>query len=290
MIRPVFVAVLAAVLVALAAAPAAALPPVWIVRDADSEMVLFGSVHMLPPDLAWRPPALDAALESADDLWTEIPTDPASASQTAALIAPLSRLPPGQTLNGLLSAGGRARLRKAEAAYGLPDATLQSLRPWMAEVVLSGAQAAQQGADAGGGVEQALAADPAHPPKLMAFETLDQQAQLFAGAPKAQQVASLEQTLRDLVNDPLGYQRLVAAWMNGDVKAIQREAVDPLRRQSPALYRRFLSDRNSAWMQQIRQRLAGAGHTVVVVGAGHLIGPDGLPAQLRALGYQVEGP
>ena len=58
------------------ATPALALPPVWTVRDADSEMVLFGSIHILPPALDWRPPPLDAALKVADDLWLEIPTDP----------------------------------------------------------------------------------------------------------------------------------------------------------------------------------------------------------------------
>ena len=288
MIRGLCLGVLAAAL--LGAVPALALPPVWTVRDADSDMLLFGSVHMLPAGLAWRPPALDAALKSADDLWLEIPTGSGSAATAAVLIAPLSHLPPGQTLDGLLSNAGRARLRRAEAAYGLPHAALQTLRPWMAEIVLSGAQAAQQGADAGGGVEQALTAEVGRPAKLMAFETLEQQAQLFAGTPPRQQAASLEQTLRELVEDPHGYEALVAAWMSGDVKALRRLAVDPLRRQSPALYRRFLTDRNSAWIVQIRQRLAGSGRTVVVVGAGHLVGPDGLPARLRALGYQVEGP
>ena len=72
MIRGLCLGVLAAAL--LGAVPALALPPVWTVRDADSDMLLFGSVHMLPAGLAWRPPALDAALKSADDLWLEIPT------------------------------------------------------------------------------------------------------------------------------------------------------------------------------------------------------------------------
>ena len=47
-------------------------------RDADSEMVIFGSVHVLPPGLDWRPKALDAALAKADDLWFELPIDPAN--------------------------------------------------------------------------------------------------------------------------------------------------------------------------------------------------------------------
>jgi len=157
------------------ATPALALPPVWTVRDADSEMVLFGSIHILPPGLDWRPPPLDAALKVADDLWLEIPTDPGTA---AALVAPLARLPAHQTLDGLLSRAGRARLRRGEETHGLSSAALQTLRPWMVEVVLSGAQAAKQGANA----EQILTADLGRTARLMAFETQDQQTELFAGA------------------------------------------------------------------------------------------------------------
>jgi uncharacterized protein len=158
------------------ATPALALPPVWTVRDADSEMVLFGSIHILPPALDWRPPPLDAALKVADDLWLEIPTDPGTAA--AALVAPLARLPAHQTLDGLLSRAGRARLRRGEETHGLSSAALQTLRPWMVEVVLSGAQAAKQGANA----EQILTADLGRTARLMAFETQDQQTELFAGA------------------------------------------------------------------------------------------------------------
>ena len=58
-----------------------AMPPVWIVRDADSEMILFGSVHVLPPGLTWRPEILNKALPRADDIWFEIPVDPVAAGQ-----------------------------------------------------------------------------------------------------------------------------------------------------------------------------------------------------------------
>ena len=62
----------------LSAGAAVARPPVWVVRDADSELVLFGSVHVLPPGLDWRPPALERAVSSADEVWFELPIDPAT--------------------------------------------------------------------------------------------------------------------------------------------------------------------------------------------------------------------
>ena len=59
---------------------------------------------------------------------------------------------------------------------------------------------------------------------------------------------------------------------------------------APGLYARLVTERNERWLTTLKARLDGSGRTVVVVGVGHLVGQDGLPARLRALGYSVEGP
>jgi len=68
------------------------------------------------------------------------------------------------------------------------------------------------------------------------------------------------------------------------------EALAPLRRVAPTLFRRLVTERNARWAATLDARLKGRGRTVVVVGVGHLIGPEGLPERLRALGYSVKGP
>ena len=283
-----FLAAFAAVLAL--AGPARADPPMWVVRDADSELVLFGSVHLLPPGLAWRTAALDAALGRAEDLWLELPVDEASQQQGAKLAQQRMLLPKGQTLDGQLSAAGRARLRRIAPGLGLTAQQLQPLRPWMAEVTLTVALAQRAGATSGGGVEQTLNRDPNVTARRRAFETVEQQVALFADASAREQAAALEQTMREIEEDPLSYERLAKAWAASDLAALQAEALDPMRKQSPALFKRLVTDRNRAWTGMIVARLKGSGRTVVVVGAGHLIGRDGLPQRLRALGYRVEGP
>ncbi len=278
-----------AVLLALAG-PARADPPMWTVRDADSELVLFGSVHLLPPGLAWRTAALDAALGRAEDLWLELPVDEASQQKGAKLAQQRMLLPKGTSLDSQLSVAGRARLRRVAPTLGLTAQQLQPLRPWMAEVALTVALAQRAGATSGGGVEQSIIRDPNLTARRRAFETVEQQVALFADTPRAEQAAALEQTLREIEDDPRSYERLAAAWAAGDLKALEVEAVDPMRKESPALFKRLVGDRNQAWTTTIVERLKGSGRTVVVVGAGHLIGPQGLPQRLRALGYRVEGP
>jgi uncharacterized protein YbaP (TraB family) len=282
---------LPALAISLAAiVPAWAKPAVWVVRDADSELVLFGSLHVLPPGVDWAPPVLTQALAKADDVWFEVPFDADSTRRTGELAAQAGVLPPGQALSDSLPPTMLARLARACEALGVPRFELERLRPWMAELRLSLAAFAKDGGAAADGVEQQIALQAPVRVVRRAFETPEQQIALFADAPPAEQVASLDDTLRELESDPKNFDRLVAAWSRGDLKALDAQALRPMRRGSPALYRRMIVARNTRWIETLRARLAGAGETVVVVGAGHLIGPDGLPARLRALGYTVEGP
>lgn len=274
---------------AVGAAPAQAQPPVWVVRDADSEVLLFGSIHVLPPGLAWRPAALDAALRRADDVWFELLVDPVTERETARIAGALGVLPVGQSLFGMLPPADAARLVRLAETYGVDKAALDRLKPWLAEVALAGALYGRSGADAANGVEQSVSATVPPAAARRAFETPAQQLGLFDQAPVADQIASLRETLTELETDPDTYLKLLRAWMDGDTAGLERET-DSLREASPELYRRLVTDRNAAWAQTLDARLKGHGRSVVVVGAGHLVGADGLPARLRALGYSVQGP
>ena len=273
------------VLAGCAAQEASARPPMWVVRDADSELVLFGSVHVLPPGLDWKPAGLDAAIAKAEDLWFELPIDPVSQ-----LAAARGMLPPDRSLSKMLSPDGAQRLEKVAAELGVSMAILDRLEPWFAEVALAGANFMKSGADADAGVEKSLAAAAPASAARKAFESPEEQIAIFDAAPLPEQIASLEESLRELERNPRAYDDLVAVWMAGDLKALDEDVLGPLRQAAPGLYQRLVTERNARWIKAIRARLDGSGRTVMVVGVGHLVGADGLPTRLRALGYEVEGP
>jgi uncharacterized protein YbaP (TraB family) len=276
-------------LVALWAAPAWAKPPVWVAHGPEATVTLFGSVHILPGTLDWEPEALKTALTGADELWFETPIDPQALLEGARMALDRGMLPPDQSLSGLLPRQTLDKLRKTAGRLNLSMAQLDRLRPWLAELTVAQAAYARDDAHADQGVERRLA-DAAPQAERHAFETQAAQIAMFANAPAPDQIASLADTLREIQDDPGAYRRLMNDWMRGDLRAIEKDGVAPLRKASPGLFKTLLTDRNAAWVKTLRERLQGKGAVVVIVGVGHLIGREGVPQLLRDAGVRVDGP
>jgi uncharacterized protein YbaP (TraB family) len=182
------------------------------------------------------------------------------------------------------------RLVAAGVSLNCAPEALDRMQPWMADLTLSVAEDARGGANASDGVEGQIQATAPAAARRLAFETATQQIEFLAGAPVRDQLASLNWTVAQIQQDPMSYQRVVTEWMSGDIAGLRRDSTDPLRAVAPKLYDRIIAQRNRRWAQVLGGRLKQRGEVVVVVGVGHLIGPDGVPALLRAKGYKVEGP
>jgi uncharacterized protein YbaP (TraB family) len=280
----------------LLAVPAWAKPPVWVLHGKGATITLFGSVHILPRGVDWEPEALKTALAGADELWFETPIDPASLMDASRQALAKGMLPDGESLSALLSAEGARRLKTAAETYHLPLPQLERLRPWLAELTVSAAAYAMDGATPDQGVERQLA-EAAPAARRQAFETVSQQIAMFSGTPVSVQVDSLQDTLKELMDDPDQARRMIDAWLAGDVQAIDREGVQELKRSSPAMFKVLLTDRNAAWERVLLERLKTPpargkrpARIVVVVGVGHLAGAGGLPQMLRKRGVRVDGP
>lgn len=285
-----WVAALTALSVLAFATAACADPPVWVVKSKTAQVVLFGSVHVLPPGLAWEPPALKQALAHATDLWFELPVDPQTEAATAQLATRIGVLAPDQSLFRLLPPDVSQRMSQVAESYQVSPMLLDRLQPWLAEIALAGAAYKKYGAAADSGVELTVQSETPAKALRHAFETPDEQLHMFSTSPFDEQVASLDETLKEMRDDPDEYETLLKAWLSGDVAGLDREALAPLKKVSPDLFQRIVSDRNAHWTAVLDQALKGKGRSVVVVGVGHLVGDGGVPARLRALGYSVQGP
>lgn len=261
-------------------------PALWVIRDADSTLYLFGTVHVLRPTTAWGSPKVDAAFASADDIWFEI-----SNPDDQAAIVPLIQqhgLSPDRPLSSLLTAEEMTALNTAATAAGLPAAQLDMFRPWFAGLTLSVAPLVKAGYDPQSGVEMILKARAdAAGKSIHGFETIDKQIGILAGMPEADQLSFLRSTLEAWDDATVELDQMVDAWASGDVATLQRVAVDEMRTEAPAVYEALLVKRNTDWADQIQTLLAGSGTAFIAVGAAHLAGDDSVQEILGDRGVTV---
>ncbi len=285
--------VLAPVLFALAlaagsAASAAAL--VWRVRLNGAEATLIGSVHLLPPTNAWLTEDIREDLRRADLVMFEIPQDESARRASAAALARWAHRQDPRPLRALLGPSSRTSFESLLAADGLSPDAFDDYAPWYADTELSLRSLASQGVWETFGVEAQIFRLIPKSARPGAFETVEDQVRLYAEAPLNEQIAALEETVRQISADPEAYQRLETAFLSGDVEGIRREAVEPLRTRSPRTWRRLVVQRNVRWTRTLLKLLRRKKRIFVVVGVGHLVGPESVPALLRARGLDVEGP
>lgn len=268
-----------------AAAPAR--PALWKVSDPDTTIYLFGTIHVLPKDIAWRTPAFDAALNGADELVLEIAdqSDKAAAAQTFRTLATSPNLPP---LLDRVPADKRATLEAMLTKAGLKPEMLDPLETWAAAVTLGAALYAGAGLTADNGVERTLSGAAQQTAKpTIGLETTAQQLGYFDALPEAAQRELLVSVVDDSKNVAAEFEKMVSAWRRGDVDAIAATFDDELRK-SPELAAALLDRRNANWTEWLKDRLAKPGTAFVAVGAGHLAGKGSVVERLRAAGLKVE--
>lgn len=262
-------------------------PALWVVRDPDSTIYLFGTVHILKPTTAWGSARVDAAFDSASEVWFEI-TNPDDQAAALPLIQQYG-VSPDKPLSGLLTPDEFARFDAAAKSIGASGQQMNVLRPWLAGLTLAVAPLAKAGYDPQSGVELVLRkrAEAAGKP-VKGLETLEGQIQMLAGMPEATQLALLRDTLDTFENASAELDGLVNAWAAGDVDGIERLGVTEMRQASPDLYDTLLTRRNTDWADQIQTMLAGKGAIFIAVGAAHLVGPDSVQAILDKRGVRAE--
>lgn len=273
-----------------AAAPASAAPALWQVSDGDSSVYLFGSIHMMDDNRDWRTAQFDKLVAEADHVYFEVILDAKAFAEVTRQMLVNGRYTDGRTLWDDLTDEQAKKLRAEGPAYGLDMTMISSLRPWVVQQAL--ASYALGGSDklsasALRGVEMVLQAEvPAD--RQRALETVDMQFAVLSGGSTSEQVEDLMGTLDGLKElkgrNPLS--ELAEHWADGDIDAIVNDAFEEMEPGSPS-YRRYFSDRNKKWVETAEQLLASNDQSLFVVGAGHLVGPDGLPALLEQAGYTV---
>ena len=276
----------------LGAVTAAAKACVWKVTDADGHtLYLAGSVHVLRATDFPLPPEYADAFNASYGVSFEFKTDEHEADDRwSQALDRACRLPDGVTLKDRVDPRTYAYLRKIVVKFhGSPDLMqrLDHLKAWYIGYRMDSPKGLT-GASRRYGVESYLVgrAHKEHK-KLDGLVTLDEHIAVLSDMSDADSEAALLLAFIHLDTESARFNATVSAWKQGDIAAIEREMAYEYG-DAPGLRRRMLSDRNQRWLPKLETYLHSGRTWMVVAGAGHMAGENGVPALLRARGYQVE--
>ncbi|MFC4295236.1 TraB/GumN family protein [Novosphingobium tardum] len=263
----------------------AARPALWAVKDADTTIYLFGTIHALKPGIAWFDGPVAKAFDGSQELVTEV-ADVGSLDAAQTLMS-RALLPEGESLRAKLSDADRAAYDAALAKASIPAAAIDKFKPWYAAVALSSLPLMRAGYAIDQGVEIQLAAKAKAQQKQQgALETVAYQLGLFDSLPEASQLSYLRQVVANLDNVTTQIESLIGEWSKGDADKLAQEMNADT--SDPVLVKALLTQRNHAWADWIGKRMEQPGTVFLAVGAGHLAGPDSVQTALAAKGIAAQ--
>ena len=268
-------------------------PAMWTLSDDDTTIHLFGTVHLLRPELEWRTEVFDAAFDSADKIVFEVDmTSPEAQRSIATDFLARGMYQDGRTLREVLVDSDEAVISAGFDSIGVPLDAMNTFEPWMASVNLGVMSLVNDGYDPNSGVETVIEAEGRDAGKSFGYlETISQQADAFDLLPEEAQIGMLYESALLLDETPRMLDLLVDEWADGDVAGIGTLVANPDGVGfGDAAYQSLLVDRNQNWVPQIEAMLDESGTVFIAVGAGHLAGPDSVITMLRDKGYTIEGP
>ena len=282
----------AAAPVAGQATKAPPVPMLWQVTRGENRVYLLGSFHLLQEQDYPFHPDVDAAFKDAEKLVFEVhPDEMKDPAKLAAAMEQVAGYAPGQSFESVVPAPVRQKLEAMAQLAGQDTASLQASEPWLLSLGMSVGIAQALGYKGEYGMDHRLMALAGETGKQVAgLETLAAQLGALDATPYAEQVKGLDELVSDMPKAVKEMQELHATWRQGDVAKLDAGMRADMAEKSPVSYRLINIDRNRAWLPQVEARLSAPNgdDTLVVVGALHLIGLDGLVEMLRARGHDVQ--
>jgi hypothetical protein len=260
----------------------------WKVSKGEKSVYLLGSIHYLKKEnFPLRKTILDA-LDSSKRLVLEIDLNSASAASAQRLTVEKALYRDGTILpQNIEQETYRLAAQRADQ-LGIDMQVLNPMKPWFVALTMMAIKFQQLGLDPNLGVDRYLAArakDGGKP--TSGLETLEFQLTLLDQLSKRDQDSMLRETVTELDLLDQNFKEIVQSWLKGDGASLEALLLASMK-EYPDLHQKIIVDRNRRWLTQIETLIAQGDDAMVVVGAAHLVGQDGVIAMLKTRGYKLE--
>jgi len=259
----------------------------WMAEGAANRVYLLGSVHLLRAQDHPLPQVIDDVYDDAETLYMELDMDDLDPLLMQATINRLGMLDEGTSLQDVMGVELYAEAKARAAELDLPLEMLERTEPWLAAITVEQLALSRIGFNPSYGVEMHLLRKATSDGKeILGFESVEQQLAYLDGLSLDAQRDLLMQTLaesaaiQDLMDD------LILAWRSGDIDYLERTLLEDVSGY-PELYDTIVASRNRLWVDTIDALLEQREDYLVVVGALHLVGDDGVPHLLEQRGVRI---
>lgn len=259
----------------------------WVAHGQQNTVYLLGSIHLLRQQDHPLPGAIDLVYDDVDVIVMELDMDDLDFVDVTATFRELGVLDDATRLSDLLGDELYAQASAAAEATDIPLQLLQNSEPWLAAITVQELLAMRVGFDGSLGVEQYLGDKAGSDGKpILGLESVAEQLSFLDGLPIDAQNKWLVHSLVDGLRIEMLVDQLVRAWRAGDIDYLERELIHEAK-MSPEVHDALLLQRNRNWIDKIMNYLDDDEDYLVVVGAAHLVGEDGVVDLLAKRGVRI---
>ena len=261
--------------------------PVWAVSKGDNTVYLAGTLHVLKPEDFPLPEQFKQAYQDSDDVYFEVDLNKFNSVEVQTSLATRVAWQDGTTLEDVLSPAVLERLKGQLDSYGIPLGMIKHYKPGPAAITVSMLEMQRLGMSEAGVEDHVMKWVSADDRKVFGLETAEKQIAylLEMGGSTPDDIIGF--TIDDLSGLESQVDIMRTAWRKGDAEAIDQGILSAMRADYPEIYQQLIVERNNNWMPELEALLADADTEMVLVGIGHLAGPDSLLGLLAARGYQI---
>ena len=259
----------------------------WIAEGDSNRVYLLGSIHLLREKDHPLPDIVEVVYDDAERLIMEIDMDDLDPLAALQFLTQNGVLEGDTTLRDVMGEKQYAEVVAAAAEIDIPIEMLEKSEPWLAAMTVHEMMMMRIGFKAEFGIEMYLMAKAAHDGKpITGLETVEQQLGFLNDLSPDTQSRWLLQSIVEGKRMEMLIDEMVAAWRNGDVQFLEKELLLEMDG-FPELRNALLIDRNKSWVMPIMDLLDDRDDYLVIVGAAHLVGEDGVPDLLSKRGVRI---
>jgi uncharacterized protein YbaP (TraB family) len=260
----------------------------WKVSKDNRSIYLLGSIHYLKKENFPLPKAIIDAFDASKRLVFEIDLNRVSPDGAQRVTLEKAIYRDGQTLQQNVSQETYQLAEQHGAKLGIDMKVMNAMKPWFVALTLVAIKFQQIGLDPNLGVDHYLAGRAKSSGKSTSgLETLEFQIGLLDQMSKRDQESLLRETVVELDLLDANINQIVHAWLKGDAQSLESLLLAGMK-QYPEVHENIIVERNRRWVPQIEKILAQGSGAMVVVGAAHLVGKDGVIEMLKERGYTLE--